>query len=193
MPSRLPLVLSATSLVVAVLGTTPLGALAKDAAFPRNSITSLQLNRGAVTAAKIAPNAVRTAHVLDGSLLAADFKPGQLPQGPKGDKGDKGDRGDRGEKGEPATRFWAAVNPDGTIRQASGVKAVTKISKAVNTYSVEFREPMGDCAITAEPNEDYLTSTRVFPTGPTTVQVKIDNLSNAPTPNGYRFSVAAFC
>ena len=30
------------------------------------------------------------------SLLAADFKAGQLPQGPKGDKGEKGDRGENG-------------------------------------------------------------------------------------------------
>ena len=63
---------------------------------PRNSVGTPELKRNAVKAAKIAPNAVRTGHVLDGSLLSADFKPGQIPQGPKGDKGDKGDRGDAG-------------------------------------------------------------------------------------------------
>ena len=59
----------------------------------RNSVGTLQLKRNAVTARKIAPNAVRGAHVLDGSLLATDFKGGQLPAGPKGDKGDKGAQG----------------------------------------------------------------------------------------------------
>ena len=66
---------------------------------PRNSVGTLQLKRNAVKSSKIAPNVVRTAHVVDGSLLAADFKPGQLPQGPKGDKGVKGDRGQAGPAG----------------------------------------------------------------------------------------------
>ena len=63
---------------------------------PKSSVGTPELKRNAVKAAKIAPNAVRAAHVLDGSLLAADFKAGQLPQGPKGDKGEKGDRGENG-------------------------------------------------------------------------------------------------
>ena len=66
---------------------------------PKNSVGSQELKRNAVTPAKIAPNAVRTAHVLNGSLLAVDFKAGQIPQGPKGDKGDKGEKGDRGDPG----------------------------------------------------------------------------------------------
>ncbi len=32
------------------------------------------------------------------SLLAADFKTGQLPAGPQGPKGDKGDKGEKGDK-----------------------------------------------------------------------------------------------
>jgi hypothetical protein len=96
MEARLPLVLSATALVVAVLGTTPLAAIAQNAAFPPNSVGGSQLKRNAVGPAKIAPNAVRSGHVLDGSLLASDFKPGQIPQGPKGDKGDHGEQGPAG-------------------------------------------------------------------------------------------------
>jgi len=60
---------------------------------PRNSVGAPQLKRNAVKPAKLAPNAVRTGHVLNGSLLAADFKPGQIPRGPKGDKGDDGTPG----------------------------------------------------------------------------------------------------
>ena len=92
MSSRLALVLSATALVVAVLGATPLG-YAVASQVPRNSVGPLQLKRNAVGPAKIAPNAIRSGHVLDGSLLTADFKPGQIPQGPKGDKGDQGPPG----------------------------------------------------------------------------------------------------
>jgi hypothetical protein len=63
---------------------------------PKASVGTPQLKRNAVKAAKIAPNAVRTGHVLDGSLLAADFRSGQIPQGPRGEKGEKGERGDAG-------------------------------------------------------------------------------------------------
>jgi len=92
MSSRLALAMSAAALVVALLGSTPLGhALASQV--PRNSVGPLQLKRNAVGPQKIAPNAVRAGHVLDGSLLTADFKAGQIPQGAKGDKGDQGPPG----------------------------------------------------------------------------------------------------
>lgn len=96
MRARLPMIFSITALLVAVLGATPLGKAAYNAAVPRNSVGTLQLQRNSVKAAKIAPNAVRTGHVLDGSLLVQDFKAGQIPQGPKGEKGDKGDKGANG-------------------------------------------------------------------------------------------------
>ena len=102
MKQTISLVLSATALVVATLGSTPLGEAARSAAaqvLPRNSVGPLQLRRNAVTARKLSPSAVRTGHVLDGSLLAADFKAGQLPKGDKGDKGEKGDKGDKGAAG----------------------------------------------------------------------------------------------
>lgn len=89
------LAVSCLALLVALGGTGYATALQ----VPRNSVGTLQLQRNAVKPAKIAPNAVRSGHVLDGSLLAADFKPGQLPQGPKGDKGDKGEKGDKGDNG----------------------------------------------------------------------------------------------
>ena len=95
MSSRLALAMSAAALVVALLGSTPLGH-ALSSALPRNSVGPLQIKRNAVGPSKIAPNAVQTSHVLDGSLLTADFKPGQIPQGPKGDKGEKGDQGPPG-------------------------------------------------------------------------------------------------
>lgn len=60
---------------------------------PKNSVDTPQLKRNAVKAAKIAPNAVRTGHVLNGSLLSQDFKAGQIPNGEKGEKGEKGDAG----------------------------------------------------------------------------------------------------
>src|SRR5688500_8205013 len=79
MGNRINSVLSLTALVVAVGGATPLGEAAWNQVVPRNSVGTLQLKRNAVKSSKIAPNVVRTAHVVNGSLLVEDFRPGQIP------------------------------------------------------------------------------------------------------------------
>jgi hypothetical protein len=63
------------------------------ATLPKDSVGTRQLKSGAVSAKKIKRNAVSSPKVKNRSLLAKDFKPGQLRAGPKGDKGDKGDPG----------------------------------------------------------------------------------------------------
>jgi hypothetical protein len=75
------------ALCVALTGT------AYAATLPRNSVGTRQLKDNAVTWAKIKRNAVTSSKVRNRSLLAKDFRAGQLPRGPKGDKGDKGDPG----------------------------------------------------------------------------------------------------
>lgn len=75
------------ALCIALTGT------AYAATLPRNSVGTRQLKDNAVTSAKIKRNAVTSPKVKNGSLLAKDFRAGQLPRGPKGDKGDKGDPG----------------------------------------------------------------------------------------------------
>jgi hypothetical protein len=59
-------------------------------ALPRNSVGTPQLKRNAVTSIK----------VKDRSLLARDFRRGQLPRGLRGLQGAKGDKGDKGDQGE---------------------------------------------------------------------------------------------
>lgn len=105
MRDRLPLIVSTTALLVAVFGSTPLGEAAYNAVAP-NSIGARELRNGAVTNAKLRGDAVTSGKVLNGSLRAVDFKPGQLPAGPpgpKGEKGDKGPKGDKGAKGDPGS------------------------------------------------------------------------------------------
>ena len=75
--SRFSVALSASALVVSLLGTTPLGEAAQELVIPRDSVGTAQLRNGAVTGAK----------VRDRSLLARDFEQGQLPQGPPGPAG----------------------------------------------------------------------------------------------------------
>jgi len=133
MRNRLPMIFSITALLVALFGITPLGDAAYNAVVPRNSVGTLQLQRNAVKAAKIAPNAIRAGHVLDGSLLTADFKAGQIPQGPKGDKGDTGSVGPPGVSGyeivtqsttATTTLFTVSVScPAGKKAFGGGVKS----------------------------------------------------------------------
>src|SRR5262245_14348879 len=94
--SRITPMIAVTALVVAVLGATPLGQAASRIVLPKNSVGAAQLKKSSVAGRKIAKNAVTSLKVKDGSLLAADFKAGQLPQGPKGDPGAPGPKGEPG-------------------------------------------------------------------------------------------------
>lgn len=92
-------ILAATALVVAVLGATPLGQAAGRLVLPKNSVGAAQLKKSAVSGKKIAKNAITNLKVKDGTLLAADFRAGQLPAGPQGPKGDPGPQGPKGDPG----------------------------------------------------------------------------------------------
>jgi hypothetical protein len=67
--------------------------------FPVNSVGTKQLKDGAVTGGKLSNNAVTSAKVRDGSLLAKDFAVGQLRAGPQGATGPQGAMGPQGPQG----------------------------------------------------------------------------------------------
>ncbi len=118
MRDRLPLILSMTALLVAVLGT-PLGEAAYNAVVPKNSVGAQQLRNGAVTNAKLRGDAVTSGKVKNRSLKAIDFAEGQLPAGPPGPKGDKGAPGDPAAVGCPAgTTRVVSVCIENEIRSA---------------------------------------------------------------------------
>ena len=129
MRNRWPIVLSITALLVAVLGSTPVGEAALNA-LPRNSVGPIQLKNDAITSVK----------VRNGSLLAADFRAGQIPQGPQGPAGPTGPAGPAGPQGaagatglqtvfttsavdSTATRTLAAACPSGKVALGGGVYA----------------------------------------------------------------------
>ncbi len=76
----MPFALSCAALAVALAGATGIGEAAQELVLPRDSVGTSQLRDGAVTGVK----------VRDRSLLAEDFKRGQLPQGPQGPPGPPG-------------------------------------------------------------------------------------------------------
>jgi len=80
------MVIACVALAVALGGTSYATVLQ----VPRSSVGTIQLKTGAVTTKKLASNAVTAAKVRNGSLLKADFGPGQLPAGPIGPQGPAG-------------------------------------------------------------------------------------------------------
>lgn len=75
---------------------------------PKNSVGSAQIKKSAVANSDIRVNAVTSNKVRNGSLLAADFKLGQLPAGPAGPAGAPGAPGAAGATG--ATGATGAVS-----------------------------------------------------------------------------------
>lgn len=84
-------VVSTLALLVA-LGGTSYAAIE----LPKNSVGSSQIQKGAVKGSDIKADAVTSPKVKDGSLLAQDFKAGQIPAGPAGATGATGATGPRG-------------------------------------------------------------------------------------------------
>jgi hypothetical protein len=109
---------------------------------PRNSVGARQLKRGAVTNSKIKDGAVTAAKVKPRSLLARDFKLGQLPAGPKGDRGDKGDKGDKGDPGLQGPAGTAVaygyVRANGTFDASRSLHLLASVNTATNIYCLRF-------------------------------------------------------
>jgi hypothetical protein len=150
MRQRLPIVLSATALVVAVLGATPVGEAALGLV-PRNSVGTLQLRNNAVTSIK----------VKNGSLLRVDFRAGQVPAGPAGPAGPQGPPGlsalqtvfTTGAINSTATRTLTAACPSGKLAIAGGVSVTPTNAPGVavstsylanpTTWTASAREVVG--------------------------------------------------
>jgi hypothetical protein len=84
-----------------------------------NTVGTKQLKRNAVISTK----------VKNRSLLAVDFKAGQLPRGHKGDRGDPGAPGQQGQPGAPGApgtaKAYATIFSDGSV-EASQSKGITQ-------------------------------------------------------------------
>lgn len=138
--NRLAVMLAVTALAVAVLGSTPIGEAARGLVIPAKSVGPVQLKANAVTSAK----------VKNGSLLAVDFKQGQLPAGPAGPAGlagpagAAGAKGETGDRGEPATRLWMTVNENGSVARESGGESASRA--ATGQYFVTFERDVSQCA-----------------------------------------------
>jgi hypothetical protein len=79
----------------------------------RNSVKTQQIKNGQVKTADLGRNAVTGNKVQDHSLLANDFKLGQLPAGAQGPAGERGPQGPKGETGAVDTSsFYSRAESD---------------------------------------------------------------------------------
>jgi Collagen triple helix repeat (20 copies) len=149
MRDRLPLILSATALLISVFGATSLGQAAYTAVVPKNSVGPDQIRNAAVTNAKLRGDAVTSGKVLNGSLRMIDFKAGQLPAGPKGDKGEKGERGEKGAKGDKGDKGVPGISGYNVIQGQT--RSTTNAFQAVSATCPTGSRPVGGGGFTQTP------------------------------------------
>jgi Collagen triple helix repeat (20 copies) len=127
------MVVACAALIVALGGVSYAAAV-----LPKNSVGTAQLKKNAVTGVKLRKNAVSSAKVKNATLLAADFKPGQLPAGPQGPKGDPGPQGIQGVKGEPGPQGVQGIkgSPGAPGQKGDagppGISGYEVVSKSIN-------------------------------------------------------------
>jgi hypothetical protein len=113
-----------------------------------NSVRSKHIKNGQVRTADLGANAVTASKVQNGSLLAPDYGPGQLPagaQGPKGDQGAqgvKGDQGDKGDKGDTGSPTLTSGYVPLTATTGAGTDA-TLLSVGPITYTANCKDNGG--------------------------------------------------
>lgn len=178
------LVIACLALAVA-LGGTGYAAVV----LPPNSVGTKQLVNGSVVAAKV------KAH----SLVAANFKTGQLPAGPKGADGLAGAAGPPGAKGDPATRLFATVKQkaDGVgveLGPSNGVGTLVKQGADSGLYNLTFNQDVSHCAVLAIPGGTDLTNglATAKTTGGAGVTVQTFDSGGSPVDLD-SFTVAVFC
>ena len=192
---RLPVILSATALVVAVLGATPLGHAAG------RMISTIPPFAKRANHANVADNALKlSGHKASatggaGTIPVLDAK-GKLPAsiGAVGPQGPQGPKGDKGDPGAPATKLFALVKPDGSVGAQQGVTFSGR--DTINGgYTITFSKDVTFCAVLATAGlKDRFTTAQVnaFNRGGNTVRVIVQD-SARDYVYDTDFSVAAFC
>ena len=177
------------ALFVALSGT------AYAATLPRNSVGTAQLKRNAVTSAKVKPR----------SLLASDFRRGQLPAGPQGPQGPAGPRGPEGPPGargaEGATGARGAEGargPEGPQGPAGATNVTVRQGAAGVGSSTATCNPgevaVGGGGFTLETGEPtFLTFSAPTPTTgtPTGWNVTAGPVAGSAAPNVQAYVVCA--
>jgi len=165
-----PAMLVAVTALVVSLGGNSYAAVK----LAKNSVNSQAIKDGQVKRADLARNAVGTDQVAARSLLANDFKAGQLPAGPQGPKGDKGEKGltsfaVRANAGQQPDAVTAPCNP-GEVAGSGGAHSFDGVSTPALLCPSRQRCSRSACrrisAIRQPPGPGAHTTTPATPTSP---------------------------
>jgi hypothetical protein len=175
------MVVASIALVVALSGTAVAAVIISSPS---------QLGKNVVTGKKIKKNAVTTKKVKNKSLLAADFKTGQLPAGAKGDKGDKGDAGTSVfnssiPSGQTVKGIWGGRFPTPTADTYSiGPRIGFPVPAPAGLTDAQVSFPPGTPTVAAGDQDAACTGTVQLPTAPAgKVCVYVDALSTGAAPS----------
>jgi hypothetical protein len=141
------MVVASIALLVALGGTS---FAAVKLSIPANSVGTTQLKSKSVTNSKLAANSVTSDKVANRTLVAADFKPGQLPIGPPGERGPSGPSGPSGPAGPGSAARWVLVARDGSVLVQSSGLSVTVAHPSNGVYYVTFPSPVSGHAIVVQ-------------------------------------------
>lgn len=146
-----PKAVAVLALAISLGGT----AYASGVLLPAASVGSVQLKRGAVTATKLAANAITANAVKRGTLLRADFKAGQLRSGQPGPAGPPGAAGARG-----ATGSTGPIGPQGTPGEKGdpgpqGPRALSNY-QVVHVDSIPMDQTVKEITVNCPPGTNVL-------------------------------------
>jgi hypothetical protein len=192
--NRLPIVLSATALVVSVFGITPLGQAAESVVtthFAKNA----NFLRGKAPSVKAKPNTIvqRDGKGQIAGIRSTSGSPGPAgpagPAGTPGAPGAKGDKGDAGATGPPgptgATGATGATGPAGPIRVDMNSASCTAGASGLQyTCSVACDAGLTVVGGGAWTNGTYADDERIvasYPSGRTGWAVKLDKHAGTPS------------
>jgi hypothetical protein len=149
---------------------TVIACLALLVALGGTGYAATQLPARSVGPVQLQANAVDSTKVKDRSLLAKDFKAGQLPRGAAGRAGPAGPAGPtgptgatgatgaigadgpKGDKGDPATVLWARVNAAGALVASKNVVSAAKLG-GNGAYEVIFNTNVSACSFAVQPGD----------------------------------------
>ena len=167
-------------------------------ALTRNSVKSKHIANGQVKRSDIGRSAVTSPKVKDFSLLARDFRAGDLPAGPPGEQGERGPQGSQGEagvQGEPGLSGLEQVYVTG-VGSSVSPKSTTAICPAGKVVVGGGYDLGGGKGGTMSPNgETEVVADLVFLSAPTTVpgSVIVQAWEDEPTAEAWSVDAIAMC
>jgi hypothetical protein len=155
------------------------------ATLSNNSVKSKHIKNGQVKRDDIAKNAVNSSKIANSSLLADDFKAGQLPAGPSGPRGETGPAGPQGqpgatgETGPAGSAIVARPRSTGSLTPSTAA-TFEEVPLTGNTWT-QAGDEMNTAWLKAEITDDACVGGPGSPVGSSAVlKVKVDGTEVAP-------------